>query len=472
VGFHCEGTVLPWDNAQKTWLPKENLFHPDRNFDDTGPYYDNPVDSNGYAQHWPDDELWAYPTRITARPYLSEIEAVFAKPFKEGGRANRFRVCFTNLMRGKDRKGQETIVLDRPNVSPDGTKMLYNSNVFGLVEVYMTEIRKPRPPVNVKAEWTGGGVKVSWEPPKYRAEIGGYLVYRSDESGRGFAPLTAEPVAAAEYVDRTAEAGRAHFYAVRSVERSRLESGLSAEAAAASDKKLIDSAPLRLFAEAEDAIPAGLDASPPDGLWLNVDGFASNLYYLWQRRSDRPGMVELDVDVPRAGSYWVLARLKGREGAAFQVAGSAVQCGASESWQWAKSAGQASLRAGRQKIQMASSKYGSCIDCLYLSTDGSFEPKGRISAVEPEAPKLTAQADAQGRVRLSWSGKKDARWLCWNLYCGGQAGLPCGRKTLFASHDAEEYLDWQAPAGAKYYRATQLTLDGIESKPSNEVEVK
>jgi len=454
VGFHCSGRITRFDG--KKWHPYEGLIWPRKQFNDTGPWYDNPVSANGYAQHWPDDELWAYGTRIVQRPYLSEVTAFFAEPFKGDGRVNRFRVCFTNLMRRNDRKGAKTVVLDRPNVSYDGTKMLFNTNVFGLAEVFMAVIRKPRPPVDVEV----GGTKITWEAPKYSQEIAGYRVYASAESGRGFMPVGAELVRGTEYPG--ARAGS--FYAVRSVEHSGLESGLSAEVFAGDVK----AAPLRIFAEAEDAIRAELGSPSPDGIWRNIDGLASDLHYVWQRRKDKPGRVELTVNAPRAGHYTVFARVKGAQGAQWQVGSAAVTAGASSAWQWVKG-GATPLKAGANKVVIASSKYGSCLDCVYFSTDTAFKPRGRILAARPAKLTLSADRSAGGKPHLTWSGKKDARWYHYNLYCGSAAGFTCDRAALVASPDAERHIDWSAPGGAKFYRVTQVTLDGLESEPSDAV---
>jgi hypothetical protein len=360
LGFHATPYVTRWNG--QTFEPRQGLRWPTRKYVDNMYYYDLPHNHGGYAVHWPDDQLWGLSViykRFNDQKYLSDVSKVFAKPLPEGGRVNRFRVCYTNLWGGrrcKDRSGQQGVVLARPNGSPDGTKLLFNSNVFARCGVYMVVTAKPGAPVNVSAEAVGGGVKVSWQPPKHCREIAGYHVYRSDESGAGFELLTARPVAGTSWVDATARTGRAYFYAVRSVEHSRLESALSAEAAVGD----IGDVPLRIFCEADDAIAADLDAPSPDAIWMNYDGTASNLHYVWQRRPDRPGSVKLTVDVPRAGQYHVIARMKGKGGAAFTIGGQEVSIPPSAQWTWARSSGTVRLPAGRQAIEIASSKYGSC----------------------------------------------------------------------------------------------------------------
>jgi hypothetical protein len=466
IGFHTSGQLLHY--AGGTWTQVADLHWPDRAFSDEAPYYDEPASANGYAQHWPDDQLWAYGTRIVSRPYLSEVSAFFAKPIAAGGRANRFRICTTNLKRSKEEGGGQ--ILDRPNISRDGTKLLFNANVFGAAEVYLVVLRNPRPPVHVEARWSGARVKVSWEAPLYHQEIAGYHIYRSGDSGRGFALLSDALVTGREFVDQSAPAGGPLFYAVRAVEHSGLESGLSAEAGVSSDAASLARAPRRIFVEAEAAIPADLAAPSPDALWMGFEGVASDLHYIWQRRPDRPGRAEVELDVPRAGDYFVSARVKGTAGAAFDIAGQRVACGPSEQWQWVRAPRPARLPAGRQKIGIASDTYGSCLDCFFLSTDGEFPEEGRVLAPRPEALRLTAAAG--DRPRLSWSGERSPRWWHYNLYCSDRPGFTPGQRSLLASPDEESYLDWRAPAGPKYYRVTQVTRDGLESAPSNEVRVE
>jgi hypothetical protein len=86
----------------------------------------------------------------------------------------------------------------------------------------------------------------------------------------------------------------------------------------------------------------------------------------------------------------------------------------------------------------------------------------------PSAPTLKADLE-NGRPRLIWSDRRSARWSHYNLYSSDHPGFACDRSTIIASPDAPHHLDWQAPPGRNYYRVTQVTLDGLESAPSNEV---
>ena len=120
---------------------------------------------------------------------------------------------------------------------------------------------------------------------------------------------------------------------------------------------------------------------------------------------------------------------------------------------------------------MTSAKHGSCLDCFYLCEDRGFQPVGRIVEARPSVPALSVETDA-GMARLSWRGAKSARFSHYNIYTSPQANVTPGQQTLLASPDAETFLDWRAPEGVHYYRVTQVTLDGLESPPSNEVSAR
>ena len=130
------------------------------------------------------------------------------------------------------------------------------------------------------------------------------------------------------------------------------------------------------------------------------------------------------------------------------------------------------MAAGAQTVEIASSTYGSCLDCFYLAGDADFAPAGRTRAAVPAPLKLTAGPAGPGRARLTWTGDRDRRWYHYNVYCSAKPDAPADRRTLIASPDAETFLDWQAGGGDRYYTVTQVTLDGLESARSNEVRVE
>jgi len=475
-GVHADGILFDWGaGGARAGMgsranPIEGYYWPERAFVDDAPWYDRTVQQESYMAHWPDDQPWAYPTRIFDRPNLSEISAVHLKQFAAGGRHNRYRLCLTNL----DWQNSNTQTLERPNISPDGTKLLFNSNVFGETEVYMVVAKKPEPPKGVTASWGSNGARIAWQAPTYHQEIAGYHVYRSEASGHGFVQISKTPVASTDYTDTTAPTGKALFYAVRSVEHSKLESELSAEVGVSSKSSTLANIPLRLYVEAEDALQATLDAPAPDGLWRNIDGLASNNHFIWQRRADKAGNVTTEVNIPRAAKYYVYARVKAAKNAStgnlysneikFNVAGLDISRASATDWRWVRSTSSVSLAAGKQSIAIISDTRGSSLDAFYLSTDADFNPEGRVLAPQPNALELSGSMSA-GYPILNWTQSSNPRFYYYNLYASNNADFEIDQSNLIASPDKTSYLDWQALAG-QYYRVTQVTLDGFESDPS------
>ena len=471
-GVHADSPLFTWQG--NNWSEIGGYYWPEKTWHDDGPWYDRVFHYESYLSHWPDDQPWAYPTRIFDPPHLSEINVVHIKPFAKGGRHNRYRLNLTNLRRNTDWKGNPTETLDRPNMSPDGTKLLFNSNVFGETEVYMVVASKPGTPKDVTASWSSKGADIEWQAPTYHQEIGGYHVYRSEDSGQEFVQITQTPVTSTNYTDKAAPTGKALFYAVRSVEHSKLESELSAEAGVSSKSSTLAKAPLRLYVEAEDALQATLDAPAPDGLWRNIDGLASNNHFLWQRRTDKAGSETTEVSIPRAGNYYVFARVKAAKDAStgnlysneikFSVAGLEISRTSVTDWRWVRSTSSVSLAAGPQSIVISSATRGSSLDAFYLSTDADFTPLGRVLAPQPQVLELSGSMSG-GYPTLSWAQSNNSRFYYFNLYASDSANFEIDQSNLIASPDKASYLDWQALAG-QYYRVTQVTLDGFESNPS------
>ncbi len=183
-GVHCEGYITMVEG--NTWGPRRYLFHAEG-----VEYYDDPADANGYSTWWPKDEPWAYHTRIVHRPAISEIFAARCE-VADDAVANRYRVCHTALQRGQ--------CLDNPNASPDGTKVLFNSNFLGAVNIFSVVARLPQRPTDLSASETTEGVKLAWTAPRHHAEIAGYHLYRSDRSGIEYRPITTQPISGTSFV--------------------------------------------------------------------------------------------------------------------------------------------------------------------------------------------------------------------------------------------------------------------------------
>lgn len=447
-GAHCEGYITRTDGS--TWQPMEWLCKADPKAE----YYDDPADYNGYLTWRPKDELWAYATRILARPYLSELQLMALEPVP-GDVAQRCRVCYTNLHRGA--------ALDNPEASPDGTKVLFNSTMLGSCSIYMVVAKWPEPPTNVTARRGDVGVVLSWQPARHHAETRGYRVYRADNSGAVPAELTPEPVEATTFTDPDAPAGRPWFYLVTAQEWSGLESRPSAEIAV-----------LPLNGPALDTVTyveAETGTHGPE-VWKAYHGSASDLSYLWDRRHGAAGVVTVPVSVPRAGAYhlWLRAcSLSGRP-VTFAARVAETRCHATcsgNAWTWLALSAAVALPEGGGEVEVTVSAYGGAVDVLALTTGDrvpSDAPRlpgfgGAVLSVDG----LKAEAAGPFAVRVSWNPVASPRLHHYNLYQGSEAGFRPSAATLVASPDGPGYVDWSLPPGATvYYRVGAVDMNGKE----------
>jgi len=105
--------------------------------------------------------------------------------------------------------------------SPDYTKLAYGSDMLGDADQYMTIMRIPSAPRNLKL----AGNRLSWDAPAVHAEVARYNVYRSTKSGGPYELIATvkEPT----FTDRERIAGAC--YVVAAEEHSELESYFSNE---------------------------------------------------------------------------------------------------------------------------------------------------------------------------------------------------------------------------------------------------
>ena len=440
-GSHCVGYVTRIKG--NTWESKEVLY--------SKPgveYYDSPHNTNGYTTWWPKDRLWAYHTRICYRPHISEIHAARCEPAPDF-RVNRYRICYTGLRRPQ--------ALDNPGASPDGTKVLFNSNLFGRVDVFRVVARLPAPPTGLRAVRGPEGVRLTWKPARHHAETAGYRVYRSARSGIDFRPVADAPVAGTELLDKAAPAG-ACFYAVTAVEHSGLESRLSPEAVAGQP-----AGKRRIYLEAEDA-------RLTHQMWIAFQGLASDLHYVWMRTKTGRGRADLPLTGGGLSGRWILwARVKGPKGAAFTASAgksaAEIKAAPSASWTWARAAGRLDL-TGAEQLRFASATYGSALDCVVLTDDADFTPAGACRIRRPEMPApeaLKAAAISPQAVRLTWQAKPGETFGHYNVYCSAERGFTPSQAALVGSPDEPMFIDWGLqPGRTLHYRVTCVDRAGRE----------
>ena len=461
-GAHTEGYVTRIEG--NTWKPREWLVKADPNAE----YYDDPADMNGYLAWRPKDELWAFATRIVARPYLSEVFLTALEPVPCDV-ANRFRIGYTNLHR--------KAALDNPEASPDGTRIYFNSTMLNSCGVYMAIARNPSPPTDVKAEWAEKGVSLAWSAPKHHAEIRGYRVYRSEESGRGYRELTQAPAAETKFFDPapSADPKKAHFYVVTSEAHSGLESQPSAEAGVGSDPAALAAKPARIYIEAESGTHG-------PGIWRAFHGTASDLYLVWNRKKDGAGKVAIPVSVPREGRYraWVrscfltagvrrTADSPSRPSAEIKVsAGGSAATGKVEGrpWAWVPLAGELALKQGKCTLDLDLPQYGTAVDVVCLATDDSPPTDGpRLPGFDANVTVTGLKAEPVGpfAVRLTWNPVQHPRLHHYNVYVSTREDFQPDRATLVASPDKPEHVDWSLAPGTAYtYRVTAVDRIGTE----------
>lgn len=446
-GVHTDGYITRIKG--NTWLAKEPLFHRPG-----VEYYDDPVHYNGYLTWMPTDRPWVYATRMPYPPYLSEIQSFSVEPVP-GDVVNRFRICYTCMQKGK--------ALDCPGASPDGTKVLFNSNMLGSLSVYYVVARLPERPTGLKAERMAGGVKLTWKAPPHHAEIAGYNVYRGTQSGVGLVPVSRIPIPGQRVLDNTIPAGATMFYAVSAVEHSSLESGLSDEAVAGEAAGV----KRRVFVETDAAT-----CNPK--MWVAFDAKAANLHYLWMRARHGEATATLNVNFPELGGpCQVWAHVKGPQGARFALAAGgrsiALDVPPCEKWTWAKFDGTLPIKPGKCPIALRSSTYGSAVDCLAFSDDADFSPARQPRIDWPRPPRLEnvqAQATSPYTVKLTWRYLENHTFHHYNLYCGHNADFVPEQATLVASPDRNSYCDWGLkPGQTLYYRLTAVDRAGNESVP-------
>ncbi|MBN2580016.1 MAG: fibronectin type III domain-containing protein [Pirellulales bacterium] len=452
-GVHADGHITRIRG--NAWLPDEPLF------DRTNLYfYDDPADCNGYLAWRPKSQPWVCATRIVAPPFLSEIQCFSAEPVADGV-VNRYRVCYSGLKRGA--------ALDNPDVSPDGTKVLFNSNMLGRVDVYYAVLGLPRPPGDLKLRRAPDGARLAWTPPRYHAEIAGYRVYRSRRSGIGYVPIARLPARTTEFVDRNAAADSPAFYAVSSIEHSGLESSLSEERcsdSAAGGKR-------RLFLEAESG-----KRNPK--VWTALQGSASDAHYVWMRAGEGAGEVALNLTMPKTERPCIVwGRVKGEKGvnwtASAQGRSVTLTSPPSTTWRWVKFTGTLDVPPGRCNLVLASSLYRSALDVLVLTDDPAFLPDEtrRIDWPAPTVVQgLKASVTSPYSVQLTWQSDESELFHHYNLYCGETADVTPDQSALVASPDANVFHDWGLkPGRTLFYRLTTVDYGGNESAPSPPVKV-
>ncbi len=353
------------------------------------------------------------------------------------------------------------------NLSPDGTKCAWQSSMLGPVNLFWCVMAQPDPPDELRAEWQGSRVRLTWRRPEHSSELAGYRVYRGERSGVGYLRLTEPPITANEYLETVPDPARSWYYCVTSVEHSGLESWRGAEVVAGDPGR----EPERLFVEAEQGV-----LRPP--LREAFDGTAADLRTIEYRPGDGgAGTAAWTFATRRGGEHvlWVRARYVGAGtpggGWSFTVAGRLLGevVAAGREWGWSKLPASVTAKPGGTTIELAAAEAGLAIDKLLLTDDLEFQPAGRCRVDEqpPATPAGLKLDEARSfDVTLSWDPVAADRDH-YQVYRGTTPEFKAEQATLVGSPAVARFVEWGLRQGTAYfYRVAAVDSFGNESPPS------
>lgn len=350
-----------------------------------------------------------------------------------------------------------------PEMSADGTKVGYASNMLHDIEFYSMVIAQPGAPRGITARPDGDRLAISWESAQYAKEVAGYLIYRSAVSGEPGEQIMRSPVTDTSFI-ADAPAGGPWYYTVAAVEASGLEGMRSAEVC--SDPTW--PGPIRHYFEAE----AGTYARPANEVF---DARAAGMYALTLGPGEpATDPVTLTVTAPRDGEYTLALRCRARLGdSEIAVAVDGAELGACApgggDWEWAAVAGSAQLTAGEHEVSLLAGKAGVRVDRVCLMTPEAELPEG-IGGVDETAPAmvqgLSATPEGRYAIRLSWEPVRADDLSHYQVYAGTEADFEVGNERLVGSPGDAEFVDWGLDEGTRYfYRVAAVDRAGNASEP-------
>jgi fibronectin type 3 domain-containing protein len=338
--------------------------------------------------------------------------------------------------------------------SPDYTKLIYISDMLGDGDFYVAVTRRPDAPRALSAETTDGGIKLSWQAPQRNREFAGYAIYRSTQSGRGFAPIRDELVTETSFVDPDAPKDGPVYYLVAGRERSGIEGDFSNEVSVRAGD-----APRRLHFEAET-----LQRTLP--MRHVFDGYASGFYAVRvtpvaEGEDKTPGTLTLNASMLPAGEYTVWIRGRSPKGAGKLSIGRGDNAEATvelkgADWAWRKAQGTLAVQVvdGRQQpILLSSDVDGLAIDKIVLTTDTDYKPADaddRLAAPQPVENLKVVKTDANN-VELAWDPPAGPKPWFYMVYVGDKPDFAIGNETALVRTFEPTATDRAIPAGKTYH---------------------
>ena len=379
-------------------------------------------------------------------------------------------------------------MLCKTDVTADGpvwekARVIKGRRPKAALDVYNIIVRYPQPPANVRL----AGQRIVWDKPQYHTETRGYNLYRSGESGRGFARANDELITALG-----CPLPGPGQYALTSVEHSGLESRRFSRELAVGQS----GAPFRHFYEAELAelaLPMAPVFDAPgcsDAYGVAVQD--RDLLYKARLAKGLQGTGALTIRLPAAASCRIMARVRAlkptRSGRiAFTINGKPaggvdVHCA---EWTWLPlDRGPVKLDAGQSKLSFASSALEVALDNILVTNDLAFTPAGKsntpdtppaaatgLRSVQPTAADdAVAPKTKRGElpyVKLVWEPAAARQGVNhYNVYRSAKQKFEVGPETLIGSPIEPLFYDCGLSPQTYHYRVTAVDAWGNESEAS------
>ncbi len=395
-----------------------------------------------------------------------------------------------------------------PTFSPDFTKVVFFSSMLTgdhpdrkWGDVYVAVARYPQPPVDLRRDGAG----LVWKQPRRHAEIQGFRLYRSGESGRNYERVDKNLLTGTRYPLPPDAEG---FYVLTSVEYSGLESRVFSNEARVGDNKVfrhfyraaagrIAKPMVPFFDPAKAANAYAVAITDPD------------LIYKQRLEEGLSGSVTMRVAVPKAGPVRILARvrgmsaleratyttgwpLSGKSGTGLfsfrideQKVGSIPVEGFS--WCWVPlDAGAVTLAAGVIVLEVVTRDTGIAIDGVLVTNDPDFVPHGRGQVpedmaaapvglrVEPlvaedERPDSKLTGEHRSRIKLTWQPVAAPQGVShYNVYRSDTETFEAEAETLLGSPSRSVFYDVNLEVGRTvYYRLRAVDAWGNRSPASD-----
>ena len=413
-----------------------------------------------------------------------------------------------------------------PTFSPDFTKVIFFSAMLTgdhpdrkWGDVYVAVARYPEPPRNARLD----GASLAWDKPRRHAEIVGYRLYRSSESGRGYERAGGELLTGTRYDLPPGEKG---CYVLTSVEYSGLESrAFSNEIAVEAGTVFRHFYRPAAGKIVRPMVPFFEPAGTADGYAVAVTD--PELIYKRQleegpreeglspvlREEGVTGSVTMQVAIPESGNVRILARVRGMsalerasyttgwpepdESAAgrfiVRLGGQAVGAIPVEGrdWHWvALDAGPVSQPAGAIELQLATRDAGIAVGHVLVTNDAQCTPAGRgqvpekLAAmpqglrVQPLGPSDEAVVGELIKakkpvVKLAWAPVAAPQGITrYNVYRADRDSFEAKPEALLGSPSEPVFYDVGLAAGqTAYYRVRAVDAWGNQSPASAVVAV-